>query len=82
MVNWNEAHPQYNGMGLMDVNLFFDNEHNLEEKVQAVIKNAGYEPGKEVRYGVNWAYMSSRVEEADPMTVFILVGAIAVILTT
>ena len=82
MVNWHEAHPEDNGMGLMDVNLFFDNEHNLEEKVQAVIKNAGYEPGTEVRYGVNWAYMSSRVEEADPMTVFILVGAIAVILTT
>lgn len=82
MVNWKEMHPEDNGAGLMDVNLFFDKEHNLEEKVQTVIRNAGYEPGTEVAYGVNWAYMSSRVEAVDPLTFFILFGAVAVILVT
>lgn len=47
-----------------------------------MIRNAGYDPETELSYGVNWAYMSSRMEEADPMTVLILIGVVAVILVT
>lgn len=82
LLAWKETHPEDNGVGLMSVNLFFDKERNLEEKVQTVIKNAGYEPDTELAYGVNWAYMSSRMEAVDPMTFFVLFGAVTVILAT
>lgn len=81
-VKWNEEHPQDNGVGLMAVNLYFDKASNLEEKIRTVIKNAGYEPGAELNYGVNWAYMSSRIEAVDPLTFVILAGAVVVILLT
>ncbi|MDE6845129.1 MAG: ABC transporter permease [Lachnospiraceae bacterium] len=81
-VNWQEEHPEDNGVGLKAVNLFFDDEHNLEEKVQTVIRNAGYEPETELDYGVNWAYMTSRVESVDPLTFILLSGAVMVILIT
>lgn len=55
---------------------------NLEEKIETVIRNAGYDPDTELSYGVNWAYMSSRLEETDPMTVLILICVVAVILVT
>lgn len=81
-VNWKEIHPEDSGVGLRAGNLFFDNERNLEEKVRTVIQNAGYEPETELAYGVNWAYMSSRVESVDPITFILLFGAVAVILVT
>ncbi len=81
-VNWKERHPEDNGVGLKSGNLFFDNERNLEEKVRTVIQNAGYKPGTELAYGVNWAYMSSRVESVDPLTFILLFSAVAVILVT
>ena len=81
-INWKEEHPEDNGIGLKAVNLFFDNERNLEKKVQTVIRNAGYEPETELNYGVNWAYMSSRMESVDPFTFSILLTAVVVILIT
>lgn len=33
-------------------------------------------------YGVNWAYMSSRIESVDPFTCLVLFGAVVVILIT
>lgn len=81
-VNWKEIHPEDSGAGLRAGNLFFDDEHNLEEKVRTVIQNAGYEPETEVAYGVNWAYMSSRIESVDPFTCLVLFGAVVVILIT
>ncbi|MCM1561504.1 MAG: ABC transporter permease, partial [Butyrivibrio sp.] len=71
-LRWEEQHPEDNGVGLRNGDLFFENERNLEEKVQEVIRSAGYEPGAEVAYGVNWAHMSSRVEAVDPFTLAIL----------
>ena len=38
-------------------NLYFDDVGNLEEKIETVIRNAGYDPDTELSYGVNWAYM-------------------------
>ncbi|MBD5486301.1 MAG: ABC transporter permease [Lachnospiraceae bacterium] len=75
-----EEHPEDRGVGLRAVNLFFENDANLEEKVRTVIRNAGYEPVTELDYGVNWAYMSSRVESVDPFTFAVLLGAVLVIL--
>lgn len=81
-VQWYEEHPEDNGIGLLAVNLFFENSSDIEEKVRTVISNAGYEPGTEVRYGVNWAYMESRVSSVDPLTLVMLACAVAVILLT
>lgn len=78
--DWGKEHPEDRGVGLLAGNLYFDDPDNLEEKIQTVIRNAGYEPDTELSYGVNWAYMSSRLEAADPLTVLILIGVVTVIL--
>lgn len=77
---WGSEHPENHGVGLMSVNMHFFDDSNLEEKICTVIKNAGYEPGEDVSYAVNWAYMSSRIASADMMTYVILGFAIIVIL--
>lgn len=79
---WYKAHPEDSGVGLRSGNLFFENTSDLEGKVRTVISNAGYEPGTEVAYGVNWAYMTSRISSVDPLTLAILGGAVLVILLT
>ncbi len=81
-VKWGETHPEDEGTGLTAGNFFFDNASGLEEKIRTVIQNAGYEPGTELSYGVNWAYMSSRMESVDPFTFLILASAVLVILLT
>lgn len=81
-VKWGETHPEDEGTGLTAGNFFFDNASGLEEKIRTVIQNAGYEPGTELSYGVNWAYMSSRMESVDPLTFLILASAVLVILLT
>lgn len=79
---WGEANPQDNGVGLYAGNLFFEKATDLEDKVRTVITNAGYEPETEIDYGVNWAYMTSRMDAADPMTMMVLAGAVLTILLT
>ena len=79
---WYREHPEDNGIGLLAVNLFFENTSNLEQKVCTAISNAGYEPGTEVPYGVNWAYMESRLSSVDPLTLVVLGCAVAAILLT
>ena len=79
---WGEEHPQEEGVGLLSVNITFDNASHLEEKVRTLIQNMGYEPKTELDYGVNWAYMGNRLESLDPMSFGITVGALLVILLT
>ena len=79
-LDWYETHPEYGGVGLRQINLFFSNTSKLEEKVCTVIENAGYVPGTELDYGVNWAYMQSRLESVDPLTYVFLGAAVIVIL--
>lgn len=79
---WAGLHPEDAGVGLRAVNLFFGKDSDLEEKVVRVIGNAGYEPGTELRYGVNWVYMSSRMESVDLFTVLLLASVIVIILVT
>lgn len=79
---WGREHPDEEGKGLLSVHLMFDNASDLEQKVQEVIANAGYEPGTELDYGVNWAYMTNRMESLDPVSMAIFIGALAVILLT
>lgn len=79
---WYESHPEDSGVGLRQVNLFFDNTKNIEEKVRTVIEKAGYVPETEIEYGVNWAYMQNRLEAVDPLTYVILGGAVFVTLLT
>ena len=79
---WGEANPQDKGVGLYAGNLFFENATDIEDKVCTAITNAGYEPETEVDYGVNWAYMTSRMDAADPMTMIVMAGAVITILLT
>lgn len=79
---WVQEHPEDSGMGLLTGNLFFENASNIEENVRTVISNAGYEPDTEVAYGVNWAYMESRISSVDPLTFVVLGFAVAAILLT
>lgn len=81
-VRWKEMHPEDYGAGLLAGNFFFHNTYHLEDKIRTVIQNAGYEPEAELAYGVNWAYMSSRADSADPVTLSVLLGAVLVILLT
>lgn len=79
-----------NIQGLVNGNLYFKNSKNIEDKVVAAIEHAGYTPESDVdnkesespviRYGVNWAYMSSRAESLDMETVVLFVAAFFVIL--
>ena len=79
---WGKAHPEENGQGLYSVNLFFSSAKNIEETVRAVITDAGYEPETELDYGINWAYMSSRLEDIDASTAALLAAALLVVLVT
>ena len=81
-IKWGEEHPEDSDVGLMAVNLYFHDDNNLEEKVRTVIENAGYEPETEIQYGVNWAYMSSRLESVDLLSVIVLTAVIIIILVT
>lgn len=81
-LRWREEHPEDRDVGLYAGNVFFDKASGLEDKIRTVIVNAGYEPETELDYGVNWAYMSSRAEAADPFTVMIVLSAVLVILIT
>lgn len=79
---WGESNPQDRGVGLYAGDLYFKKAKNLEEQVLNAITNAGYVPGTEIDYGVNWAYMTSRMDAADPVTLAVLAGAVLVILIT
>ncbi len=81
-LRWREAHPEDRDVGLYAGNVFFDKASNLDDKIRTVIINAGYEPETELDYGVNWAYMSSRAESADPFAVMMILSAVLVILIT
>ncbi len=81
-LRWRQTHPEDRDVGLYAGSVYFDKAFNLDEKIRAVIINAGYEPETELDYGVNWAYMSSRVESVDPFAVMMIVSAVLVILIT
>ncbi len=81
-LRWRQTHPEDRDVGLYAGSVYFDEASNLDEKIRSVIINAGYEPETELDYGVNWAYMSSRAESADPFTVMMIVSAVLVILIT
>ena len=81
-ITWAEEHMEYKSVGLYAVNIFLNNASHLEDKIRTVIQNAGYEPGTELNYGVNWAYMGNRIESVDTFTVITLCSAIAIILIT
>lgn len=77
---WGDEHPNYRDVGLMAVNIHFYDSSDLEAKIRTVIENAGYNPDTDIRYGVNWAYMSSRLASLDTITYVMLSFAIIVIL--
>lgn len=81
-IAWDQEHPEAQGAGLYSVGLWFQDSNRIEETVQSVIGDAGYEPGEELGYGVNWAYMSNRVSELDISSVALLVTGLMIVLLT
>lgn len=81
-IAWEQEHPENQGIGLYSVGLWFKDSNRIEETVRSVIGDAGYEPGEELGYGVNWAYMSSRASELDIGSVALLVAGLVIILLT
>lgn len=88
---WYDSHPETVGTGLVNGNLFFKNDRNIEENVRQCITEAGYSPegedsivqGEEaVDYGVNWAYMSNRMEDIDPFNLLLLGSLLFIIVVT
>lgn len=90
-IDWGKEHPAEESVGLYSVGLYFDNAKNTEKIVRSVIADAGYYPAGEAEgykreesldYGINWAYMQNRTENADPLTIMVLGAAFIVILFT
>lgn len=81
-IKWGAEHPDQEDVGLLAANITFNSSSHIEDKIRSAIQNAGYEPGEEIAYGVNWAYMSSRADAADPMTIVLLASAVVIILVT
>ncbi|WP_373216406.1 FtsX-like permease family protein [Ruminococcus sp. 5_1_39BFAA] len=88
---WYDGHPDAVGAGLVNGNLFFENDRNIEENVRQCITEAGYSPEGDtsiaqgdvaVQYGVNWAYMSNRMESIDPSTLLLLGSLLFIIVVT
>ena len=90
-IDWGKAHPEEESVGLYSVGLYFEDAKNTEKIVRSVISDAGYHPDGEddgykreesLDYGINWAYMQNRTENADPLTIMILGASFIVILFT
>ena len=79
-LRWGEEHPDQESVGLYSVGLYFRNDKKIEDTVISIIEDAGYEPGTELEYGVNWAYMGSRTESLDAGSAALLLAALVVIL--
>lgn len=79
---WEKTHPDGSGGGLYNVNLWFDSSRGIEERMRAIIEEAGYEPEEEINYGINWAYMSSRTENMDLFQIGICACALLVVIFT
>lgn len=90
-IDWGKAHPEEESVGLYSVGLYFEDAKNTEKIVRSVISDAGYHPDGEadgyqreesLDYGINWAYMQNRTENADPLTIMVLGASFIVILFT
>lgn len=90
-IDWGKAYPEEESVGLYSVGLYFEDAKNTEKIVRSVISDAGYHPDGEadgykreesLDYGINWAYMQNRTENADPLTIMILGASFIVILFT
>lgn len=79
---WGYQHLEDSGQGLYSVGMYFKSANNIEEKMVSIIKDAGYEPEKDISYGINWAYMGNRMESIDIQSAVLLVAALLVVLLT
>ncbi len=70
-----------NGFGLLQSDIVFKDSRNIEDRIKKVISESGYDTQK-IHYGVNWAYFTEQSRDADPMTVFLLLTALFVIILT
>ncbi len=69
------------GAGLIQGDLVFADSRNIEENMVKAITESGY-PAEEIAYGINWAYYSEAVGEADPFSIIIIAVVFFVIMLT
>lgn len=67
--------------GLVFADIMFKDSLNIEENIQTVITESGYEL-EDIDYGVNWAYMSTNFNTIDITTAITIIGAILLIIFT
>lgn len=79
---WTGSHPEDSSVGFYSVGLYFDNTKNMEDVVQSIIRDAGYEPGKQIKYGINWAYLQNRAEQMGAGTVALMAAVLMAIILT
>ncbi|MBU5310692.1 ABC transporter permease [Tissierella carlieri] len=67
------------------LDVMFSNSKNIEEKLIQVQSESGYVPDEEgpaIDIGVNWGYMSGKLEDADPITIGGMVLILLIIIFT
>lgn len=67
------------------LDVMFSNSKNIEEKLIQVQSESGYTPNEEgpaIDIGVNWGYMSGKLEDADPITIGGMVLILLIIIFT
>lgn len=70
---------------IYSLDVMFSNSRNIEEKLIRIQLESGYAPDKEgaaIDIGVNWGYMSGKLEDADPVTLGGMVLILLVIIFT
>jgi len=83
LANLDQIYQKQNNLyhGLVFADIMFKNSLNIEENIQTVITESGYEL-KDIDFGVNWAYMSTNFNTIDITTAVTIIGAILLIIFT
>ncbi|MEW9094891.1 MAG: FtsX-like permease family protein [Clostridiaceae bacterium] len=64
------TNPDYDGM--IDLDVMLNNSWDIEGKLKRISKEVGVDL-KGNRYGVNWAYMSSKIDGLDSILPFVMI---------
>lgn len=81
--------PEYSDTpltGSINAYVNFHNTWNLQKKLDKVITDSGYstdsDSEKYISSNANWAYMSTNIEEEDPITLAAIIGVLGLIMLT
>lgn len=68
-------------IGLIQGSIVFKNSRNIEPNVIKIIEESGYST-KNIRYGINWGYMTEQSQDLDFVSTMIIVVAFLVMMLT